>query len=230
MLPGHAFEEKTGARGLVNAMEKALIHFENRLPTKGVRHLPVTEAVIADPERELENVLAAEPQDLKNQLDLIRRQEKEFLLSYIPGKCRSQAEKHRFPLTPGRIDIISEFYLNNITDIDNAFSSIRAYFEEARHIEDYFLNRLELTITLTENAIEYIVRQYVQGAFTSFEQICETMASNFGDGFRLLTDKAGQDNITVTRQAVMFPESWLDSMIKKAFSIQDKNPDIQIID
>lgn len=227
LLARHAFKEKTGARGLVNAVEQALIHFENRLPTRGVKYLPVTEAIIASPEQELENILTADPQDLKNQFEHIRRQEKKALLEHIQDKCRAQAEKRHFPLTPGRVDIIAELYLSHITDIAEAFESVRAYFEEARHIEDYFLNHFDLAITLTEDAIEYIVRQYIQGTLASFEQVCENMTANFADGFRLLADKAGHNLITVTQQAIMFPESWLDSMIKKAFDAESSDRDIQ---
>jgi ATP-dependent Clp protease ATP-binding subunit ClpX len=158
---------------------------------------------------------------------MIRRQEKEGLLDHIRDKCRAQAERHRFSLTPERIDIIAEFCINNITDIENAFESVRAYFEEARRIEEYFLNRLDLAIVLTDDAVEYIVRQHVLGAFAGFEQVCKKMASDFGDGFRLLADKAGQDVITVTQQAIMFPESWLNSTIKKAFGVQNRDPDTQ---
>ena len=226
LIARHAFEEKTGARGLVNAVERALIHFENRLPTSDVGYLPVTESLIASPEKELERVLAADPQELKDSCEQIRRQNKESLTAHIRDKCRAQAKRHRFPLTPERIDIISEYYMNNISDIENAFESVRAYFEEARHIEDYFLNHYDLVISLSEDALEYIVRQYILGAFQSFEEVCNEMAVNFIDGFRLLADKAGMDVITITKQAIMFPESWLDSMIKKAFGVQDKPPEI----
>ncbi|MEW6079596.1 MAG: AAA family ATPase [Thermodesulfobacteriota bacterium] len=221
LLAQHACEEKTGARGLVNAVEKALLPFENRLPSKRIRYLPVTEAVVASPDQELARVLEADPQELKNRYESIRRQEKEALAIHIRDKCCAQAERHRFPLTPGRIDIIAEFYLNNITDIENAFDAVRAYFDEAGRIEDYFQNRLDLAIILTDDAIEYIVRQHVQGAFAGFEQVCEKMTADFRDGFRLLADKAGQDVITVNQQALMFPESWLNAAIKKAFGVHN---------
>jgi len=225
LLARRAFEEKTGARGLVNSLEQALIHFENRLPTSGVGHLPVTADTVTDPEEALPRILEAAPQDLKNRGDQLRRREKEALLAVIPDKCRSRAEKHRFPLTPGRIDVIAEFYINNITDVDTAFESVRAYFEEARRIEEYFTNRFDLSISLTEDALEHIVRQYIQGNYASFEQVGEEMGANFADGFRLLVDKAGHDIITVTQQALMFPESWLNSMIKQAFGVQNTEPD-----
>src|SRR5512136_1892731 len=52
-----AYEEKTGARGLVSAVEKVLLKFEKRLPSTPVRKLVVTKAVVENPRRELESLL-----------------------------------------------------------------------------------------------------------------------------------------------------------------------------
>ena len=52
-----AYEEKTGARGLVSAVEKVLIKFEKRLPSTDIRKFVVTQAVVEGPERELGRLL-----------------------------------------------------------------------------------------------------------------------------------------------------------------------------
>ena len=52
-----AYEEKTGARGLVSAVEKVLIKFEKRLPSTDIRKFVVTREVVGNPERELERLL-----------------------------------------------------------------------------------------------------------------------------------------------------------------------------
>src|SRR5512136_1880344 len=52
-----ACEEKTGARGLVSAVEKVLLKFEKRLPSTDIRKFVVTRALVEDPERELERLL-----------------------------------------------------------------------------------------------------------------------------------------------------------------------------
>ncbi|MBP1714459.1 MAG: family ATPase, partial [Deltaproteobacteria bacterium] len=53
----NAFLERTGARGLVSAVEKVLIKFEHALPSTDIRHLAVTSAMVADPAGELEKIL-----------------------------------------------------------------------------------------------------------------------------------------------------------------------------
>ena len=60
-----AYEEKTGARGLVSAVEKVLIKFEKRLPSTDIRKFVVTRVVVEDPGQELEGLLQ-EPSESGN--------------------------------------------------------------------------------------------------------------------------------------------------------------------
>jgi endopeptidase Clp ATP-binding regulatory subunit ClpX len=57
LLAQRAYEERTGARGLVSALEKVLLPFERRLPSTGIERLEVTEAVVRDPLAGLEAIL-----------------------------------------------------------------------------------------------------------------------------------------------------------------------------
>src|SRR4030043_45514 len=52
-----ASEEKTGARGLVSAVERVLIKFEKRLPSTDIRKFVVTKSVVEDPGKELIRLL-----------------------------------------------------------------------------------------------------------------------------------------------------------------------------
>ncbi|MEM1059006.1 MAG: AAA family ATPase [Verrucomicrobiota bacterium] len=55
-----AADERTGARGLATVCERALRHFKFELPGSGIRQLVVNEAVVANPDRELERILQEE--------------------------------------------------------------------------------------------------------------------------------------------------------------------------
>jgi len=52
-LARDAFDENTGARGLVSAVENALLHFEKKLPSTNVTRFPVTIEVIDHPKKSL---------------------------------------------------------------------------------------------------------------------------------------------------------------------------------
>ena len=52
-----AAAEKTGARGLVSAIEKALIPFEKKFPSTKIRKFLVTPEVVEEPEAQLKQLL-----------------------------------------------------------------------------------------------------------------------------------------------------------------------------
>ena len=53
LLAKEAYQEKTGARGLVSAIETALLGFEKRLPSTENEIFAVTDAAVQDPEKYL---------------------------------------------------------------------------------------------------------------------------------------------------------------------------------
>lgn len=59
ILAERAFEQKTGARGLVNILENVLIKFEKKLPSTSIRSLIVTKEIVLQPDAELHRLLVS---------------------------------------------------------------------------------------------------------------------------------------------------------------------------
>ncbi|MBT4503805.1 MAG: AAA domain-containing protein [Gemmatimonadetes bacterium] len=57
LLADRAFEEHTGARGLVGALEKALLNFEKKLPSVTIDRFTVTPDLVTDPDGSLQRLL-----------------------------------------------------------------------------------------------------------------------------------------------------------------------------
>jgi len=57
LLAKRAFEEHTGARGLVSALEKALLNFEKKLPSVSIDRFTVTSDLVTDPNDSLQRLL-----------------------------------------------------------------------------------------------------------------------------------------------------------------------------
>lgn len=57
LIADRAYEEKTGARGLVGVCEKILLRYEKKLPSTDIAQFRVTRAVVEHPDRELERLL-----------------------------------------------------------------------------------------------------------------------------------------------------------------------------
>jgi len=57
MLAERAFEERIGARGLVSAIEKALLSFEKKLPSVDIESFTVTADTVRSPQTDLQRLL-----------------------------------------------------------------------------------------------------------------------------------------------------------------------------
>ena len=230
-LAHNAFQEKTGARGLVNAVERALIGFESGLPSTPIRKFPVTEETVNAPETVMASLMSGDAGPAaKPGYNEICEQEKKTIREYIEKKCRLVAEQHDFQLTAERVDLLAEYAGKRITTLEAAIETIKAYYDEVKNIESYFFAQYDLDIVLAEDAVLYLVRQYINNDFTDFETKCRELVRHFADGFKLLSEKAGTRQFFITQQALMFPESWLDNMIRKAFGMntaqeQDQAPE-----
>jgi ATP-dependent protease Clp ATPase subunit len=102
-----AYEEKTGARGLVSAVEKILIKFEKRLPSTDIRKLVVTKAVVEDPEQALGRYLQdpSNPEILEKFETLLSR-EKMALKESIVHREAEFKKRYGIVFRDGRIDLI----------------------------------------------------------------------------------------------------------------------------
>lgn len=72
-LAGRAYDEKTGARGLLSVFEKVLIRFEKKLPSTGVKTLTADMELINNAETVLERLIVD---------DGIKKFQKEFLIEH----------------------------------------------------------------------------------------------------------------------------------------------------
>ncbi len=57
MFAERAYEQRTGARGLVNIIESVLIKFEKKLPSTHIKRFKVTKEIVENPELELNKLL-----------------------------------------------------------------------------------------------------------------------------------------------------------------------------
>lgn len=57
LLADQAYQEKTGARGLVSALERVLLGYEKALPSSSLKHFVVTPDVVRDPAGSLDKVV-----------------------------------------------------------------------------------------------------------------------------------------------------------------------------
>jgi len=219
LLAKKAYQEKTGARGLVSAIEKALLKFEKRLPSTDIKQLAVTGEVVKNPETELEMLLenpsdpkliaryqkmvAEEADALK---DTIRKREAEFL------------QRYGLALTESKINLIIDLYMKNELDVATAFEEIFYMYNQVKSYEKIFQKRLGIKLKFNDSAIDAIMtKALVQGV--KAHDICEKCLKDLEFGLKLVWDKTGRDNFVITKGAVEDPDSYINKLIKESYQV-----------
>jgi ATP-dependent Clp protease ATP-binding subunit ClpX len=219
-LAAKACEEKTGARGLVSAVEKILIKFEKRLPSTDIRKFVVTRAVVEDPERALGRLLQdpSDPEMLEKFEALLSR-EKMGLKESILRRESEFKKRYGIVFREGRIDLIVNRMIEKGYDVDTVSEEVVELQRQVEEFERDFQRRTGIDLQFSEEAIhritEVILREGGKGTV-----LFSKLTKDFEYGFELIRDKTGQREFIVTRETVDDPEGYLNRMIREIYRRQ----------
>ena len=213
-LARHAFAENTGARGLVSAVERALLEFEKKLPSTGIRTFPATANFIEKPKTSIEIMADASlaPEN-KAIFDQLTHEEKENIEEYLQENKNNLTEKHSLTLTPSRIDLVATCYAKNTLDIGNIITKIKSFYDEIKKIELYFFKNHDINIVLEEDAIDFIIEQLIDASL-ELKIVYEKIDQDFQHGLKLAREKTNRNRFFITRQALLNPEAYISNLIK----------------
>ncbi|MCD6305967.1 MAG: AAA family ATPase [Deltaproteobacteria bacterium] len=212
-----AAEQKTGARGLVSAMEKVLIPFEKKLPSTSIRKFLVTREVVDEPETQL-RMLLEHPEDPERaeRFEQGSRHERERIKRYLSERAESLSKRCGLDIYPERMDLIAELYLMNITEIDTAIEDFSAMYDQVKMEEAGLMDKLDVTLVFDESAVDEIIGQAVR---TGQEPgpLTFQLAKRLEYGLRLVKDRSGIDKYTVSADAVRDMEGFINELIKHTY-------------
>jgi len=215
-----AYEEKTGARGLVSAVEKVLIKFEKRLPSTDIRKLVVTQAVVEGPERELERLLRdpSNPEMLEK-FEALLSHEKMALKESILNREAEFKKRYGIVFREGRIDLIVNRIIEKGYDVNTVFEEAVGIQRQVKEFEMDFKRRNGILLQFSEEAIDRITEILLNedGKGTA---LFSRLSKDYEYGLELMSDKTGQKEFIITREAVDNPEGYLDRTIREIYRRQ----------
>jgi endopeptidase Clp ATP-binding regulatory subunit ClpX len=214
ILTQRAFKENTGARGLVSAVENALLQFEKKLPSTDIKKFSVTADVIEDPNGSLKQLISpTNEEQLNKNFNRLLQEEKEFIKEYIKSNRIDLAEKYSLTLSVSRINIVAIFYSKHVMTIETAIKKIKTYYDEIKSIELHFFRSYDMNIVLEEDAIDFIIEEIVNKAMR-VEEFYKQLTSYFEHGLELVREKTGRNRFFLTREALVDPETFISNLIK----------------
>ena len=213
LLSKNAFQENTGARGLVSAVENALLPFEKKLPSTEVGRFAITRGVIDAPKQSMERILdKGRRSDNDGIFEKLAEEERQSIVAYLEDNQNNIINKHKMDLTASRKNLVAECYAANPSDIDSIIKKIKSYHSQIKTIELYFLKNHDINIVLEEDAIDFIIEKVIHGQI-ELKDVYKNLSNDFEYGLKLVRDKTGRNRFFITRDALHSPETYVGELI-----------------
>ena len=214
------YEEKTGARGLVSAVEKVLIKFEKRLPSTDIRKFVVTRVVVEDPGQELEGLLQ-EPSnpEMLEKFEALLSHEKMALKESILNREAEFKKRYGIIFRENRITIIVNRMIEKGYDVNTVFEEAVGIQRQVEEFEMDFKRRNGIYLQFSEEAIDRITEILLNedGKGTA---LFSRLSKDYEYGLELISDKTDQKEFIITREAVDNSEGYLDRTIREIYRRQ----------
>jgi ATP-dependent Clp protease ATP-binding subunit ClpX len=212
-----AAKEKTGARGLVSAMEKVLIPFEKNLPSTDIKQLLITPELVDDPDAELLS-LKRDPDDRKR-LERFERggqQELDNIKAFVASRVKDFQQTSGLEIYEKRVGLIAEIYLKTICDINAAFDDFVQMVGQIKREEDNLFEQLDTNVTFDDSAVDEIIRQAIE---TEEEprSLALKLVKKLEYGLKLVKDRAGIEDFVISGEAVTDMEKYINGLVKKYY-------------
>ncbi len=213
----NAWQERTGARGLVSAVERVLLKFEHLLPSTAIRHLVVTKTMVDHPAQELEKILTKlDDQEQEALFHRLLEEEKKELENSIRKKEKEFREKYGISFSDERIELITQRTVDQRTDVDAVVEQVVAMEQTAREFQRAFFNRTDIEINFTEEAIDHLVAKvWEKGADPVL--FLKQSFQNYEHGLRLIKERTGRREFLIPAEGVENPEYYLNILIRETY-------------
>ncbi|WP_413834146.1 AAA family ATPase [Desulfobacula sp.] len=215
ILAKRAYEENTGARGLVSVIEEALLDFEENLPSHNLLKFTVTKEVLKHPKAHLKDLLSKQKFLKFNDLyEKALLDHKNYISKYINNNSKTLSVRHGLTLSQIRCDMIALYFCNNVMEIEDALKKIKNHQDSIKEIEIEVLKTYNLNIIFEEDAIDFLIEQFINHNAT-IQEILSKIYDNYYDGFNLIREKTGKDRFFLSKNALIDNETYLNDLIRK---------------
>ena len=219
-IAANAFNERTGARGLVSAVERVLMKFEHTLPSTNVHRLLVTGKMVDDPDGELDLILK-NPEDPERKETFLRviAKEEECLIQQIGQKIPEWQSFYGFPFSEERVLLIIKHALERQADLESAIEEIQAIRKTLVDFGEAFSTRNGLELSFTEDALDELTGLVWEEHRNPVEYL-KTAFTNYDHGLKLIREKTGKQEFVVPAAGIRDSDEFLNELIQKAYRQQ----------
>ena len=215
ILAKRAFQENTGARGLVSVVEDGLLNFEEKLPSTRIKAFTVTPDLLNRPDYVLDRLLGGEEKNrFEQEYNLALADHMNYITDYVKENWKVFSIRHGLTLTEIRSRMVAQYYATHVMEIEDSVQQIKRFHDAIKEIEVEVSKSYDLNIVFEEDATDFLIQQFIDHSATT-EEILSKIYTDFYDGFNLVREKTGKSRFFLSKNALIDHESYLNDLIRK---------------
>lgn len=220
-LAVQAARERTGARALVSVVERALLHFERKLPSTEIRHLVVDSKLVADPAGTLHKLLRdgrLRQRQVKRCATLAKAEIK-GLVGFIREKLGDYLESRDFLPTPARLEMMAaEVQADNLEPaaVCERFIELAQLIAEQA---DQAARIYGVDLSFSPEAVDRILARQPRDE-ASVSATCDEVLAAMEYGLRLLGQRREIPELTITAAGIDSPDIFINQVVSKTFKLE----------
>ena len=214
ILAGRAFEENTGARGLVSVVEDGLLRFEEKLPSTNIKIFTITPDVLNNPARVLDDLMdGREKNRLEQEYNQALSDHREYITGYVTENWKVFSIRHGLTLTEIRSRMVAQYYAAHVMEVEDAVRQIKRFHDAIKEMEVEISKSYDLNVVFEEDATDFLIQQFIDHSATTNE-ILSKIYTDFYDGFNLIRERTGKSRFFLSKNALTDHETYLNDLIK----------------
>ena len=224
-----AYVERTGARSLVSVIEKTLVGFERRLPSSDLTRFCVTEETVNDPRGFLKQIMEDDnhpaTNDLFKEVDTAERVQVLEELQNRKGEFQARFGKS---LTGWALDSVVDASMNQGVSPETMYARLLKVEQEIESFEVEFERLYGLKIRFADDALRELIGRVLNGSEDALI-VCRKIFQNYHHGLKLVMERTGESEFTITKEAIENPEKHLNELIQKTYRQLEQEGDTTIV-
>ncbi|MFU8818711.1 MAG: AAA family ATPase [Desulfurivibrio sp.] len=215
-----AARERTGARALVSVAERALLHFERKLPSTDIRHLVVDVGLVDDPAGTLAKLLRdsrCRKRQVKRCAELAA-EELTQLTAFILGRLGEYLESRDVLPTPARLGMMAR----EVQEEDLEPAEVCEHFIELVGLinqrADQVAHSFGVDLSFSDEAVDRILARLPRDQATVGE-VCDQVLGAMEYGLRLLGQRREAPPLVVSAAGIDAPDKFINQVVSQTFKL-----------
>ncbi|MFN2365527.1 MAG: AAA family ATPase [Desulfurivibrionaceae bacterium] len=218
-IAARAVQEKTGARGLVSVMERFLLPFEKKLPSRDLDCLVVSRPMVVEPETELAGLLAdpARAEFHRRRFEVLEGEEQDLIVEFLRNSRADCFLREEIAGSPNRLRLMARMCQADNLESNEVCLAMVETLGYIRECEAEFSSE-DLRVEFDQTAEDEILASLPAGR-TEVAAICENVFRICEPGLRLMGGKKGIREVVFTAETIIDPEKFINKLVQTSFIV-----------